>query len=354
MKHQRRFVTATALVLCAATALFLCLRTRKEPTWQGKTYSQWFAEFRQAKMRHRQTTQSWMMMPGSSKFTLATGYYDDIEGLLRDPSADALRAMGTNIVPFLVAEIRHEDSGLLKVYRSWYFKPSFPLKRFAPKPPVSRDEIRGDASLALAALRRDAAAAVPAVFQAFATATPMARIQFEESLRRLPFDSIAFDAALQTMVKRGETYPAVSAIARFGVWNPNTARILTNAVFSTNAPTTEAALGQLRYCRRYAALALPALRLALTSSNQQTRWSVASLLEAYGSDAAEALPDLIQASKSDDDEMRYRAVRAIESMGTNALAAALALAVATNDSSIIVRSRAARILQNLKEGGTNE
>jgi HEAT repeats len=350
MKRPRRLTIAAALLLLVGMGLFLCLRPRKEPTWQGKTYSQWFAEFRQAKVRRRQTSQSWIMLPSSSKPVLSAGYYDDIDGLLRDPAADALRAMGTNIVPLLVAEIRHEDSGLLQVYRKLYFKLPVPLKRVAPNPPAGRDEIRGDAALALAALRGDAGAAVPPLFQAFATAAPAARMQFQESLHRLPFDSTAFDAALQTLVKRGEIFFAVSTIARFGVWNPSTARVLTNAVFSTNAPASEVALGQLRYFRRYSAFVLPALRLALKSSNQQVRWAAATVLESYESDAAGALPELLDALKSEDDETRYRATRVLDSIGTNALAAAPALRAATNDSSVMVQRRATRALNNLKAG----
>jgi hypothetical protein len=349
MKRPRRLITAAALALLVGMGLYLWLRPRAEPSWHGKTYTQWFAEFRQAKVRLRRTSQSWVIPPGS-RHPVATGYYDDIDGLLFDPSADALRAMGTNIVPLLVAEIRHEDGGLLQGYRKLYFRLPIPLKRVMPDPPAGRDEIRGDAALALAALRADATAAVPPLFQAFATAGPVARMQFEESLHRLSFDSTAFDAALQTLVKRGEIHIAVSAIARFGIWNPSTACVLTNALFSTNVFANDAALSQLRYFRRCSAFVLPALRVALKSSNVQLRWSAASVLESYESDAAGALPEILEALKSEDDETRYRAARLLESIGTNAMAAAPALSAATNDSSIMVQRAAARALKNLKAG----
>ncbi len=350
MKHQRRIVFATAFLVVAGAALFFCLRSRKEPAWQGKTYSQWLAEFRQAKVRHRQPIQTFMMPAGSSKFVPTTGYYDDIDGLLRDPVADSLRAIGTNIVPFLIAEIRHEDNYLIRTYRDLYWKFPTAVQRLVPRPSAGRDDIRVDAALALTALKADAAAAVPTVFRAFATAKPYARVGFQESLRRLPFDDAALDAALDTLFKRRDLLTAVSLVNQFGVRNLNSVRILTNAVFSTNAPLSEAAFAQLRYCRRYQAFVLPGLRESLKSGDQAARWNTASTLELYESDAAEAIPELVAALKSDDGELRYRAARALEAIGTNALPAARALTSATNDSNVMVQRASTRALNNLKAG----
>jgi hypothetical protein len=349
MKHQHRFVIAAALALIIGTVLVLCLWPRKKPTWQGKTYSQWFAEFREAKVRHRQSVQSFGMPAGSSKFVPTTGYYDDIDGLLRDPVADSLRAMGTNILPFLTDEIRHEDNYVIRTYRDLYWKFPTGIKRLAPGPSSGRDEIRVDAALALTALRADAAPAVPTVYRAFATARPYARGGFQESLRRLPFDDAALDAALDTLVRRRDLSSAVSLVNQFGVRNLNSVRILTNAVFSTNAPASDAAFAQLRYCRRYHAFVLPTLREAVKTGDQAARWHAASTLELYEAEAAEALPELVAALRSDDGELRYRAARALEAIGTNALPAAQALASATNDSSVMVQRAAARAVSNLKK-----
>jgi len=352
MKHPRRLIIAAALVLLVGTGLFLCLRPRREPTWQGKTYSQWFAEFRQAKVRHRQNSQAWIMSPGSPKPIPTTGYYDDFDGLLRDPAADALRAMDTNIVPFLTAEVRREDSIWVQSYQYCYSKFPRPIKRIAPGFPQGRNDIRIDASLALAALGTNAASAVPAIFRAYATARPWSRHAFDESLRRLPLDIAAYDAALETLVKRGELFDAVSLVGQFGIRTTNSLRAMTNAVLCSQPQASEAATSQLSSCRRYAAYVLPALREALKNgSSRETCQFAASTLESYGEEAAEAVPELVEALKSRDGELRYRAARALESIGTNAFPAVPALLNARNDTNEMVQKVVTRTLNKLS--GTN-
>jgi HEAT repeat protein len=190
---------------------------------------------------------------------------------------------------------------------------------------------------------------VSAVFHAYTTARSWSRHGFDESLRRLPIDVPAYDAALKTLVKRGEIADAVSLIAQFGVRNLNSVQVLTNAICSTNVLPTEAAFGQLRYCRRYKSFVLPALKHALKNGNQASRLNAVSTLECYEADAVEAIPELVAALKSEDGELRYRAARALESMGPTALPAVQALTSATNDSSVMVQRVATRVLNNLKK-----
>lgn len=276
-----------------------------------------------------------------------TNYIDDTDALLSDSSANALRKLGTNIIPVLTAEIRRGDPKWQPVYAQLFHKLPVSIRRIVPNPPVIRDEIRADAALALTLLRSEAAPAWPTIFEAFATASPFARHNFEESLRKIPVEPVVFDAAIDSLVRRGDLSLAVSVIGQFGAWRPNSMRVLTNAILSTNVVAAEAALSQLRYNRRFAPFVLPALRTAVTNSNLGLCVSVVNVLESYGEDASAALPELVVTLKSSDRELRYRAARAIENLGRNALPAVPALVAARSDSNEMVQRVVTRTLENL-------
>jgi hypothetical protein len=284
---------------------------------------------------------------GPRRLVMGTNYFDDTERLRYDPAADGLRALGTNIIPILTAEIRRGDPKWLLTYVKLFSKLPATIQHIVPKPPTSRDEVRGDAALALSLLGSDAAPAWPTIFEAFLTASPFTQFRFEESLRKIPVDNLVFDSALDSIVRRGDLSFAVSIIGRLGAWGPISIGILTNAILSTNLAACEAALSQLRYHARFAPLVVPALRVKLKNSNQGLCLSVVDVLESYGEDASEALPELVEMLKSSDRELRYRAARTIESLGTNALPAVPALEAATNDPNEMVQRVATRTLNNL-------
>lgn len=276
-----------------------------------------------------------------------TNYIDDTEALLSDSAANALRKLGTNIIPVLTAEIRRGDPKWQPIYSKLFQKLPVSIRRIVPNPPPIRDEIRGDAALALTVLRADAAPAWPTLFEAFVTASPFVRYRFEDSLRRIPVEPAVFDAAIDSLVRRGDLTLAVSMIGQFGAWRPNSMRVLTNAILSTNVIAGEAALSQLRYNRRFAPFVLPALRVAFTNSNQGLCLSVVNVLESYGEDASGALPELVDTLQSGDQELRYRAARAIENLGTNAVPAIPALLSAKTDQNEMVQRVVIRTLNNL-------
>ena len=350
MKHRRLFIVICSLALVAGVSLTICLWPRREPVWNGKTCSQWFAEFRKAKVRYRRSSVYWVpnVPAGRPQIPWGTNYFDDIEGLLRDSTADALRAMGTNIIPVLSKEVRQGDPKWRPAYVKLLSKLPMSFQRIVPHPPPVRDEIRGDAALALSLLRSDAAPAWPAIFEAFVTtSSPFARSEFEESLRKIPIDPVVFDAALDSIARHGDLTLAVSLVGRLGPSGPNSMRILTNAILSTNVIACGAALSQLLHHPRYAPLVVPALRAKLKNGNQGLCLPVVDVLESYGPDASGALPELVEMLKSSDGELRYRAARAIESLGTNALPAVPALLTARTDPNEMVQRVVTRTLNNL-------
>src|SRR5437879_12806456 len=140
MKRRRLFIVIFTLALVSAISLIIYLWPRKEPVWNGKTCSQWFAEFRRAKVRYRRTSVYWVssVQAGRPQIPMGTNYFDDTEALLRDSTADALRAMGTNIIPVLSKEIRQGDPKWLPSYSKFFYKVPRSLQRFVPNPPKSR------------------------------------------------------------------------------------------------------------------------------------------------------------------------------------------------------------------------
>src|SRR5262249_17786817 len=149
---RRLLIVLCSLALVVGVSLTIYLWPRKEPVWNGKTCSQWFAEFRGAKVKYRRSTIYFMNAPSSTpgyfRLQQSTNYWDDTDALLRDSAADALKAMGTNIIPILSREIRRGDPKWIPSYTKLFFKVPPSLQRFVPNPPKSRDEIRGDAALA--------------------------------------------------------------------------------------------------------------------------------------------------------------------------------------------------------------
>jgi hypothetical protein len=287
-------------------------------------------------------------------FTEITAYYDDIDGLLRDPTANALRAMDTNALPFLVAEFNRGDSAWAAGYRRFYWGLPLSLRKRAPSPPMPRESIRSDAALALAALGPAAIPAVPAIIEVFGTEPQLRRMPgLQESLRRLPRAPDAFDQVLQDLCRQRELMDAVQTVQDFHLISLEAARVLTNAVSSTNSAARTLAVRQFPRMRHHAALVLPALIAALGNSDTATRQSVATVLESFVAEAASALPALVSALRAEDGELRYLAARAIESMSTNAIPAVPALTAAINDTNVMVQRVAVRTLKNLESASSS-
>ena len=333
------------LLLLLVGAVAIQWQRKRQPVWQGKTVGEWFVEFRKARPRHRHPITVWLHVPfgGTTNRVAQVAYSEHIDELLNDPAAKALREFGTNAVPFLEAEVRKGDSLWTRSYRRLLQKMPPGIRRHAPAASPPRYLIQQDAALALAALGKNGAAAVPAILEAYADA---GHWEYLQSLSRLP----TLPADLDAMLARfhgSNLHAAVTAVKALRIQTSMAARILTNAVL-TGKMASEALL-ELHYHRAQAGIALPALSVALKSRDPQTRECAARVLRTFGPDAAGALPALTEALKSEDEELRYQSACAIEEMGTNALPAADALGQATNDPSAMVQRVATRALRNLRQ-----
>ena len=342
MSPRRVLVIAGALLLVFVSALTLHWRHSRQPVWEGKSVREWFAEFRRARPRYR--VQAFLPLSSGPTSTnlVRIGHLvttENTRDLLHDPAAKALKAFGTNAVPFLAAEVRKRDSFWAKSYRNMWEKIPSGIRRYVPDPPPKRDPIRRDAALALAALGTNGAAGVPAILEAYASSRFNHDYVF--SINRLPPNPAALDQMLSA-VKGSNLLHRVKVIQELEIRTLQAARILTNAIHS--GISVRDAVSELSYFRSHAKPVLPALTFALTSSDPEIRSLAARTLARFESDAAAALPELINALSSRDETLRYESVRVMEAMGTNALPALGALSLATQDPSLQVQRASKRVL----------
>jgi|ERR1051326_188305 hypothetical protein len=139
---QRRIVLAALLILGIAGVVFgvVCFASPREPSYQGKTLSEWIAPF------CRQTAKG-LDAPGGPE------HFEELQ-----PARRAVREMGSNAVPFLIARLNRRESGLHRRVRQLLEKqPYGPLRLTDPN--VSK--IR--AIRAVANLGRDARPAIPSL-----------------------------------------------------------------------------------------------------------------------------------------------------------------------------------------------
>ena len=348
--RRRILILSGVLLLLLSCVVAVRWRQSHEPVWQGKTVSEWFVEFRKARPRHRHAVTVFVPsgFKGGTNLLPQVAYSENIDELLRDPAANGLRALGTNAVPFLEAEVRRGDSLWARSYRSLLQTMPSGIRTHVPAAPPGRDAIRADAALALAALGTNGAAGIPAILEAYTEPIDAVRWEYGQSLKRLPTQPADFDAILAGF-HGTNVVGAVATIRELEICTAAAARILTNAVFTGSMGQAQALL-QLHYFRSQARVVLPALSLALKSSDRQTREGAARVLRTFGPDARGALPALIEALTDGDDELRYQSACAMEEMGTNALPAVDALIRATNDPSVMVQRAATRALGNLRRG----
>jgi hypothetical protein len=139
---SRTKVTAGLLVLGVAAVIIgiVYIASPREPVYQGKTLSEWIAPF------CRQTAKG-LDAPGGPE------HFEELE-----PVRQAVRQIGTNGVPFLIARLNHRESGLHREARQLSEKQPYASLRLTD-PNVSK--IR--AIRALANLASEARPAIPSL-----------------------------------------------------------------------------------------------------------------------------------------------------------------------------------------------
>ena len=110
---RRRMVIAGVLVLGTAVLMMsvVYLASPREPTYQGKTLSEWIAPF------CKQTAKG-LDAPGGPQ------HFEELQ-----PSRRAVKEIGTNAIPFLNARLNHRESELHRTARQLLEKQPFAALR---------------------------------------------------------------------------------------------------------------------------------------------------------------------------------------------------------------------------------
>src|SRR5690349_9166401 len=107
MRVNRRRVIVAGLLVLAIVALVCTvayLTSPREPTYEGKTLSEWIAPF-------CMQTAKGLDAPGGPQ------HFEELQPVRR-----AVKEMGTNAVPFLIARLNHRESALYREVRQFLEK----------------------------------------------------------------------------------------------------------------------------------------------------------------------------------------------------------------------------------------
>jgi hypothetical protein len=310
-----------------ALVLMLALKWR-EPKYQGKTVSEWFAEFclqvpaGVTAHRNRDATVSYTFAKtGQPAQSVGIGrggriLFDAKGKRLEDPSADALRALGSKAVPYLTRVVQKRDLWPIVQYRQWWPKLPRAWQQIMPAPPEDPIPLRDQAALALAGMDTNARPAIPALAACLKDRSRHYYILL--ALRSLECPAADVLPLLREFSARQQHQDVVEIIRSLGLHDPEVSRVLGRALQDTN------------YSVRYEAI---------------------RLLEQSGPEAKTAVPELETVMRSADEEMRYLAARALGNIGREAAEALPLLQAATQAESDIVKNASKRAISNIVAAG---
>jgi hypothetical protein len=139
LKSRATLIAGLGVIGVAGLILsIVCLASPREPTYRGKTLSEWIAPF------CRQTAKG-LDAPGGPE------HFEELQ-----PVRQAVKEMGSNAVPFLIARLNHRESGLRKKMRQLLEKQPYGAFRLSNPYALKIRAIR-----ALAILGSDAQPAIP-------------------------------------------------------------------------------------------------------------------------------------------------------------------------------------------------
>lgn len=290
---QNRFGTrpilAVGFALLAIVVLFLW--PADEPTYQGRSASDWFEEY--VRRGPRAGTQP------------------------PNPAWEAMVALGSNAVPHLIRCIR---TGVLEQpYTKLH--PNLPkaLQKHLPNPQVRRNR-RFEAVRALRELGEPARAATPVLLEALKQQPdPWLQRQIVDTLLVLNVDQQSLARVILDLGSKRQHLEVIKIILQAGWRSGDVARLL----------------GEI-----------------LQSPDVELRREAIRLLESSGTDAFPALDPILRALKDSDMDVRYLAARSIEAIRTNSSQVILALQAALDDDQIIVRNVSRRALLKIAPAST--
>jgi HEAT repeat protein len=281
----------TVILLCFAAfcgAIWFILggyASPGEPVWQGKKLSQWLVECNSDNPRD-----------------------------LTASAQKAIRAMGTNILPFLLNMVATTDSSAKMKLRAWAGKGSIIRKLTTP----THFNFRISAAAGFEALGKEAAPAVPELIK---------------------------------MLNDEQTeYPAVLALSAIG---PSAVPLLMQTLTNRSAFTRMGALQALSFMHG-AEEAIPGLLRCLDDPEPAVRGEAAFALGDMRKQPDRVVPKLMERLADTNSSVRADAAVALGLFGAQARMAVPKLMELQNDSSIEVRQQAIAALKKVASVSTNQ
>jgi hypothetical protein len=258
------WLVAASAVVVAGGLIYSSLQQR-QPRYQGRTSAQWFRDFQRAVGNH------WKTVGGAPAATIYVGPTGTIrildrQGLMGDPAAAGLRALGTNAAIYLGHQYTHREGLLVRTYLKLYFRLPLSTRRCLPKPPTlsySREEL----ALALQALGPDASAAAPYLITSLKGANQFAFVSTVGLLRDMAFNPHALDSLLEDRSKLGQYTNVQTAVVQLKLRTPVAARCLAKELTHPDEQVRYGAARALEEIGSIAVPAIPALRQATNDSS---------------------------------------------------------------------------------------
>jgi hypothetical protein len=277
MRAKRKRIIWIALIILAA--LFICIvcftpTTRQEPVYQGKTLTQWLNRLDDGEAF------------GISSSSLPTFSRAQIE------AADAIRAIGTNALPFLLEDIHAHPSeqalrfkllGKLHMADLWI---GFGRKTYFAADVTSEDRIRWRAAQGLAALGPLAKPAIPELTRLLFTNYFHSSIKDSAyALAGIGADGIAVLTNSIQPTNEWSGMCAIWALGQHPTAGTNVIPFLINATTSSSEGTACGAIQVLGLFHVDGEHVIPALKNALNSSNAAVRHDATNALAEFGPEA---------------------------------------------------------------------
>jgi len=242
------------------------------------------------------------------------------QGSRHNHAETALRAIGTNAVPYLVKDLHRKDSVLKKAWLSLWQRLPAKIQQRTFKLAVPDWSIRRTAAEILGGRFFDVRSATLDLAEALGDPDPGVQSEATRALSRIGADPEQFTPQLRVLLtNRTIRLKILRDLTQFRPGAEMTSRVLADVFAMSSSPEQE----QILY-----------------------------LLQKIGPQAGPAVPTLITALSNSDNEIRYLAVRALEETGPNASAAIFPLMARLNDKHTMVANAAARALKRIHSEAT--
>ncbi len=311
------WIVILAGTFSVVVGLVITVMSPPKPTYEGKTAAQWFRELeREYPAPPSGILRGAIIVGGSSSggmiARMPNGSIVTVPPTPKPseigPSFEGLKKLGPPAVEYLIRVLRRRDSWFSRRYASMFPRLPATLRNYLPAP-VSCDEVRRHAVVALSGMGPLARPAAPALIEALRDG-----VALDETLDTLAMLRVApaeLDPLIETLAIAGEEKEIIRIASALSLRRPVVARALAGALRGPSQALRERAGRMLAEIGADAAPAVSALALELRHSDEQIRYASARALGEIGPAASAAAPDLRRALSDESGLVRSAAARAL-------------------------------------------